>query len=93
MDKDALTFEILLFPLAHRIGKVRHVADLLERKQDEHADAYWKSTVRGLADQLARVGMKHDAIIAEIFAFQEAVQAELWRRSGKSSRPRGGGAA
>jgi hypothetical protein len=72
--------KVVAFPLSRRLAKIRRVADLLDKRQGSEADSYWKTTVRGLADQLARAGVPADDINRELLEFQEAVQAELRRR-------------
>ncbi|MBN9552480.1 MAG: hypothetical protein J0H31_27405 [Alphaproteobacteria bacterium] len=93
---DLLTWEpspqVLVFPLARRLEKVRRVADLLGRKHGKDADIYWKNTVRGLFEQLQRAGIAETVIADEIRQFQEAVQFELRQRAYFWS-PQGGDAA
>ena len=83
---------VVAFPLAKRVSKVRRVADLLERKHGRDAEIYWKTTVRGLIDQLARAGIAGAEATEEVRSFHEAVQSELTRRAYRGSRP-GGSAA
>ena len=73
--------QVLAFPLARRIGKIRRTAEVLERKQGKDADAYWLSQCRALADHLLSLGYSEIEMHQEIIAFQSTVQAELVRRS------------
>lgn len=81
--------EIIPFPIARRVGKVRRVVDVLKAQTTERAQAsYWNRECTTLEKQLARAGLSPDAIKAELEAFYQAVQGELNRRAYE-----GGGAA
>jgi len=81
------------FPLNRRVGKIRRVCDVLESKHGNDANAYWRSIIIGLGDQLARTGIPEDAVDAELHGFAAAVQLELRRRSRPSRYPTGDDAA
>ncbi|MER9169855.1 DUF6074 family protein [Mesorhizobium australicum] len=84
--------KVIAFPMVKRIGKVRRVADVLAVKRGAAATNYWKQTVSTLAGQMARAGIDPDTINRELRQFHDAVQRELWLRSGHDQRP-GGSAA
>ncbi|WP_420408287.1 DUF6074 family protein [Hoeflea sp.] len=71
--------KVLVFPMTSRVGKIRHVAQLLSTKDGDDADLYWKQIRSGLRKQLERVGATEDETSSEIRAFFQAVQAELVR--------------
>lgn len=83
---------VIAFPMAKRVGKIRRVADTLAVKRGAAATNYWKQTVATLGGQMQRAGFDRDAINRELREFHDAVQRELWLRSGQSQRP-GGDAA
>jgi hypothetical protein len=84
--------QVIAFPLAKRIGKVRRVADILAEKHGAAAKSYWKQTILTMAGQMQRAGVDQDAIGRELRSFHDAVQQELCRRGGHRQRP-GGNAA
>ena len=86
--------EIIPFPAAKRVGKIRRTAQLLDENTARGAEAYWRRTVSDLHRQMDRAGVPADRIEAELRSFFDAVQEELTRRSyaGRQSRP-GGDAA
>ncbi|RWE29792.1 DUF6074 family protein [Mesorhizobium sp.] len=84
--------QVIVFPLARRLEKVRRVANLLSKKHGKDADIYWKNTVRGLFEQLQRAGIAETVIADEVRQFQDAVQLELRQRAFIWS-PQGGDAA
>ena len=75
------TAEIVPFPCANRVGKVRRVASVMfERKGKERAiTAYWSQTVDVLTSQMERAGLSPVTIALELCDFEEAVNAELAR--------------
>ncbi len=73
--------QVLIFPLKKRVGKIRHTATKLVRKQGDDADLYWKQVVAANRKHLERVGMSEAEIDAELQTFFDAVQSELVRIS------------
>ena len=84
--------QVIAFPLAKRVGKVRRVADVLMAKNGQAAATYWRQTVTTLGEQLQRAGIDRKAIDEQLRAFHDAVQRELQSRNGHGQRP-GGSAA
>ena len=84
--------QVVAFPLAKRMGKVRRVADILVEKRGAAATSYWKQTISTIASQMQRAGLDRDVINEELRSFHDAVQRELWRRAGHGQRPRGNAA-
>ena len=67
----------LNFPAANRWREVREAAETLNRTHGEAATLYWRTLVRSIADPMMALGIPEDEVRREIFAFQDAVQAEL----------------
>ncbi|MER8437756.1 DUF6074 family protein [Mesorhizobium sp. M1312] len=83
---------VIAFPMAKRVGKVQHVAEVLSVKRGAAATNCWKQVVATLDGQTQRAGFDRDTINRELRAFHDAVQRELCLRSGHGQRP-GGNAA
>jgi hypothetical protein len=71
---------VLVFPLDKRIGKVRHIAESLSRKEGFLAEVYWKQVVTASRRHLLRVGLSEEQANDEIAALFDAVQAEMTRQ-------------
>lgn len=71
--------QVIPFPLAANVGKVRRVAEVLDTKHGKAADAYWGRTVQPMADRLARAGITQAEVDRQIAQFTDAVQQELNR--------------
>lgn len=69
--------KVLVFPLDARIGKVRHTASLLYKKNCEDAELYWKQVLAANRKHLTRIGLTADQQQQEISNFFNAVQREL----------------
>lgn len=67
------------FPSSARAGKIRQTAAVLKRKNGRDAERYWRQVTSGIFNQLLRSGIAREVAHAELMAFQNAVQAELWR--------------
>lgn len=83
---------VIPFPARHRVGKVRHVSEVLYRKRGHDADAYWRRIVNDLRRQMERAGIPSDRIDAEARDFFDAVQADLQRRAWRDHGSPGGAA-
>ncbi|MDF3216277.1 MULTISPECIES: DUF6074 family protein [Mesorhizobium] len=83
---------LIAFPMAKRIGKIRRVAEVLSARRGAAATNYWKQMVATMGGQMQRAGFDRDTINRELREFHDAVQRELWLRSGHGQRP-GGSAA
>jgi hypothetical protein len=67
----------LTFPAASRHREVREAAEMLNRTHGEAATLYWRTLVRSIAEPMTALGVPEDEVRRQIFAFQDAVQAEL----------------
>ena len=73
--------KVIVFPLVHRVGRIRDVAEKFSRKQtQEHADYYMKQVTDGLISQLSKIGLTEAEINEQIGAFWSTVDRELIRR-------------
>ncbi|MBC6714703.1 hypothetical protein H9Q09_00695 [Aurantimonas sp. DM33-3] len=86
--------EIIPFPLASRVGRIRDVVDRFSGKTRAQQEAYWRQVRDGQLRSLRRLGLPEQIVIDEWRKFFDAVQTELTRRAyvGRQSRP-GGDAA
>jgi hypothetical protein len=82
--------EIDAFPLNWRGSKIRGICAVLESKRGE-ADAYWRMTIKGDADELKQAGIS-ELIERKLSALAIAVGDEL-RRRWIDRRPTGGDAS
>jgi energy-coupling factor transporter ATP-binding protein EcfA2 len=88
--------KVIAFPLVHRVGRIRDVAEKLGSKQTQrHADYYCKQVSEGLAVHLAKIGVPAAEIDRQIDQFWEQVELEILRQTYGSSSGGGnrGGAA
>lgn len=76
-DNHAQIAETLAFPVFHRVAEVRRAAEILHQTHGEAAVSYWKTLVRSIADPLIAAGIHMEDVRQQIFAFQDAVQAEM----------------
>lgn len=73
------TAQIVLFPMAKRVGKIRRAAEVLTGKSRDEAGAYWRQIVSTNRRQFDRLGISEHTGDAELRAFFAALQAELNR--------------
>lgn len=86
--------QIIAFPQAKRIGKVRHIVGKLENQSEKQRHNYWGGTLFELERKLQEIGFPKTVIAAEIKAFTDAVNSEIRRRSARRhASPRPGGDA
>jgi hypothetical protein len=71
---------LIPFPLSRRVGKVRRVAEVYERKDDKGRDTYWRTETNRLQDQLIELGFSSAEIRTQMLGFKDAVQCEIHRR-------------
>lgn len=83
--------QLIPFPLAARVGKIRRCAEVLQGAANQaNRDAYWRKTVQQLGEKLESLGLPHEEVSHQIRQFRNAVQQEYLRRdyvvlcSGKS---------
>lgn len=84
--------QVIAFPPARRVDRVRRVAENLLRKRGRAADVYWKQTVTRTRNELNSIGAPASAVEFELRAFFDAIQAEMIRQTCDERRP-GGDAA
>lgn len=78
--------QVIPFPTANRIGKVRHTAKLLHKKQGSAADSYWRQVCTGMARQMEQAGIPKGEVNQQMRDFFDAVQSELQRMSYRDSQ-------
>ncbi|MGN7772172.1 DUF6074 family protein [Phyllobacterium sp. 22552] len=72
--------KIILFPLTHRVGKVRDVAEKLVEKSSARAADYYRSQVSdALFKHLEKLGLSEDEQDEQVGAFFAAVDVEAER--------------
>lgn len=70
--------ELIIFPQARNVGKVRHVAELyLSKTSAKDQEIYWRMVVSRLAAFMARCGFSQHVIDQQIGAFCTAVQNQI----------------
>lgn len=88
--------QFIAFPLKRRIGRIRRVAEVYDRKTERDREGYWRTTVNNLVTHLERLGYSDEQVTKEIEAFRDAVSAELFiisQRKPLSGQKGPGGAA
>lgn len=70
--------DIIPFPSSARARKVRRVAAVIARKTEKDGKRYWRQISRGIFNQLVRSGVSREQAEAQLIAFRDAVQAEIW---------------
>lgn len=71
---------LIVFPLVHRVGKIRDVAaKMLSKTTTRHADAYRDQVTTALLTNLTRLGIAEQEQDEHLGAFWESVQAEMLR--------------
>jgi len=88
---------VIPFPAANRIGRIRHVAQIVAKKRGNDADAYWRRIVKDMDRQMAKAGIDKARREAELRAFFDGVCKELdlmaIRHGGNGGNGGTGGAA
>lgn len=83
--------QIVVFPLAARVGKARHVAEKLQaRRSKEQQQGYWNLIVKNLTEELEKRGLQPDEIQKELLVFRDAVAKEMRKaeaQANQSPRP------
>ncbi|MQW38154.1 DUF6074 family protein [Sinorhizobium meliloti] len=73
--------QLIPFPLAARVGKVRRCAEVLQGAANQASrDAYWRKTVNSLGERLEAIGLHENEIQSQLNQFRHAVQQEHLRR-------------
>lgn len=80
------TADVVPFPAAKRIGKIRRTAQLVVESTERAATAHWKRTISDMTRHLERAGIPSATIDAEIEAFKNAVGIAIARRTRGSMR-------
>ncbi|WP_092423081.1 DUF6074 family protein [Devosia crocina] len=82
---------VLAFPQDRNRTRIRHVVDLLEKRQtQDRLQRCFDRELRSLAKSLKAMGLDEHQIDRQLDRFTQAVNFELWRRD---FRHRPGGAA
>ena len=69
--------------MAKRVGKVRRVEEVLSGKRGAAATNYWVQMIATWGGQMQRAGFDRNTINRELRELHDAVQRELWLRSGQ----------
>jgi hypothetical protein len=76
------TCQLIVFPLEHRVGKIRDVAGkMLATKSERQADHYRSQVSEAFIHKLRGIGMPDAQIADELASFWSCVNAEMIRRS------------
>ncbi len=68
------------FPMANRVGKIRHVASkLLDQRTERQVQHYRQQVTDGLMSSLRRIGLPDADVGALVDEFWEAVYREMVR--------------
>lgn len=73
---------IVSFPLARCHSLVVDSADELLRLKGEDANIFWRTRMEKLGAHLHGIGLTAESVKEQLYAFHDAVQQELTRRSG-----------
>ena len=68
---------VIPFPTIYRAGKIRQVADILNRKRGYDADRYWCQTVLVIRRQMLAAQIDADVIERQLLEFERAVFRRL----------------
>jgi hypothetical protein len=71
---------VVPFPAERRTAQIRRCAGELDGLHGEDALLYWRKVCRELADELRKLGSNENQARSAVFAFQDEVQQELFRR-------------
>lgn len=86
--------EVIPFPTARRVGKIRQAALGIINAPTPRAEAgLWLRMTNSMASQMRKAGIAEARVENEMAAFFDAVQRELDRRMAGASRRGGGDAA
>ncbi|ATN34123.1 hypothetical protein ACO34A_09925 [Rhizobium sp. ACO-34A] len=81
---------IVIFPIAARVGKARHVASKLDGMvgptKQKARDGYWKERCKDLAAELEKRGLSEEQIAAAILDFRDAVEVEMRKAAAKANQ-------
>ena len=72
--------QLIPFPLSARVGKIRRVAEVCERRNDKEREIYWRTETNRLWGHLEAIGCQEPEIIRQMDGFKAAVQGEINRR-------------
>jgi Family of unknown function (DUF6074) len=79
--------QVIVFPVAARIGKARHIAEkLLTRKTQEQRQSYWNQVRKNLIDELEKRGLSLEEIAVEVQALYDTVAAEMKKAAAQANQ-------
>ncbi|TIN03865.1 MAG: hypothetical protein E5Y38_06295 [Mesorhizobium sp.] len=82
--------QIIVFPMARRVGRIRDVAvKMLDKPTDKAAASYRDQVTDAMLRALARAGIPEDEQDEQLGAFWSAVQTEIIRLCYRNNRPGG----
>ncbi len=76
--------DLIPFPLFSRTALVRSIVDELECVHGPAASEFWRTRIAGIVAGMRASGLADTVIRTEILSLQDAVQAELCARSGRT---------
>lgn len=65
--------DVVPFPAARRVGKVRRTVEVLLSKSGKGADHYWRQIVEGMKTQMTAAGIAQEQVDRELSAFAATV--------------------
>jgi hypothetical protein len=83
--------DIIPFPASKRVGKIRHVASLIHRREGKDRETYWSRITDDMIRQMMKAQVPPVLIGIELCDFENAVFAEV-RRLELVDRHKGGAA-
>ncbi|MGV8952822.1 MAG: DUF6074 family protein [Cypionkella sp.] len=83
---------IIAFPQNRNVGRIRRVALKLSERDGKLKEAYWNRSCNDLASMLIKAGLSEAHVQAQLYAFHEAVNSELYRLANAGCRQPGGAA-
>lgn len=70
---------IIPFPASKRVGKIRHVAELMQRREGKDRESYWNRITYDMIRQMTKAQVPAVLIGMELCDFENAVTIELRR--------------
>tara|TARA_R110002020_G_scaffold36894_37_gene111039 strand:- start:1937 stop:2245 length:309 start_codon:yes stop_codon:yes gene_type:complete len=82
--------EVIPFPSAKRIGRIRKAVEVISTRKPKGAEAYWRQITEAMRRQMDAAGLDETTIEAEVSAFAAEV---AWRLPHEQDPRLGGGDA
>jgi hypothetical protein len=79
--------QVIVFPVAARVGKARHIAEKLQtRKTQEQRQSYWNLVRKNLIDEFERRGISQEEIAVELQALYDTVATEMKKAAAQANQ-------